>query len=246
MLLRRVIEHVKEQNWTAVVIDFVIVVLGVFMGIQVQGAYQNQRDQELIEDYLHRMHADVVLSIQETQNTKKFVAENLENLLVVISSTTKCAIAEDNKDTFANGLYHLGKTIPAQFVNGTLTELRASGRLLLLKNSELREAINEAVRVHEYIESVWRSFSSRAGLHRDYVDSKVIYLFDRPSGGFSKIKWNEIDIEFETVCNDREFISRLSSLQRSANVNIDWLDRSLKAYENLKTNLENELKLNNS
>jgi hypothetical protein len=35
MLLRRIIEHVKVQNWTAIVIDFVIVVVGVFIGIQV-------------------------------------------------------------------------------------------------------------------------------------------------------------------------------------------------------------------
>ncbi len=35
MLLRRVIDHVKHQNWTAVALDFVIVVVGVFIGIQV-------------------------------------------------------------------------------------------------------------------------------------------------------------------------------------------------------------------
>lgn len=35
MLPRRVIEHVKNQNWTAVALDFVIVVAGVFIGIQV-------------------------------------------------------------------------------------------------------------------------------------------------------------------------------------------------------------------
>jgi len=35
MILRRVIEHVKAQNWFAVGIDFLIVVVGVFIGIQV-------------------------------------------------------------------------------------------------------------------------------------------------------------------------------------------------------------------
>lgn len=35
MLLRRITEHVKAQNWTAVALDFVIVVVGVFIGIQV-------------------------------------------------------------------------------------------------------------------------------------------------------------------------------------------------------------------
>lgn len=35
MILSRVITHVREQNWTAVAIDFVIVVVGVFVGLQV-------------------------------------------------------------------------------------------------------------------------------------------------------------------------------------------------------------------
>jgi len=35
MILRRVTEHVRNQEWTAIAIDFVIVVVGVFVGIQV-------------------------------------------------------------------------------------------------------------------------------------------------------------------------------------------------------------------
>lgn len=35
MILRRLTEHVKAQNWFAVALDFVIVVIGVFVGLQV-------------------------------------------------------------------------------------------------------------------------------------------------------------------------------------------------------------------
>ncbi|MBC7657157.1 MAG: hypothetical protein H7147_08290 [Frankiaceae bacterium] len=35
MILRRVIDHVRQQEWTAIWIDLVIVVVGVFIGIQV-------------------------------------------------------------------------------------------------------------------------------------------------------------------------------------------------------------------
>ena len=35
MMLRRIFEHVKTQNWFAVGLDFLIVVTGVFIGIQV-------------------------------------------------------------------------------------------------------------------------------------------------------------------------------------------------------------------
>ncbi len=34
MILRRVISHVRNQEWTAIFLDFLIVVLGVFIGIQ--------------------------------------------------------------------------------------------------------------------------------------------------------------------------------------------------------------------
>ena len=34
MSLRRVMHHVKQQQWAAIAIDFAIVVLGAFIGIQ--------------------------------------------------------------------------------------------------------------------------------------------------------------------------------------------------------------------
>jgi hypothetical protein len=44
MLLRRIIEHVKAQNWFAVGLDFVIVVAGVFIGLQVQQWNEARKD----------------------------------------------------------------------------------------------------------------------------------------------------------------------------------------------------------
>ena len=35
MILKRVVEHMKQQQWSAVVIELTIVVLGVFIGLQV-------------------------------------------------------------------------------------------------------------------------------------------------------------------------------------------------------------------
>ena len=35
MILRRVVEQLKHQHWAAIAIDLVIVVLGVFIGMQV-------------------------------------------------------------------------------------------------------------------------------------------------------------------------------------------------------------------
>lgn len=51
MILRRVTEHVKAQNWFTVGIDFVIVVVGVFVGLQVQD-WNDSRKERVEESVL--------------------------------------------------------------------------------------------------------------------------------------------------------------------------------------------------
>lgn len=237
MLLRRVIKHVADQNWTAVFIDFIIVVVGVFMGIQVQGWYQDQRDKKLITDYLHRLNDDFALSIAGTQRTKAFVRSNLENLTVVVDSLKRCHLPENQRDAFANGFFHMAKLIPAQFVDGTLEELRSSGRLLLLKNDDLRVAINETVRENEYQARVWPALQRRGASNRDYISDYVIFWLDGPVDGFSNISWNLLEFDFEAACGDKVLHARLSDLQRISYVNIDWLDRNLRNFEHTRAAL---------
>ena len=61
MILRRVIEHVKKQHWTAVFLDFVIVVLGVFIGIQVSNWNAERAQRVAAADFHARLLADMRL-----------------------------------------------------------------------------------------------------------------------------------------------------------------------------------------
>lgn len=53
--LLRVAEHVRTQNWTAIGIDFLIVVLGVFVAIQVSNWNAVRGDQQRVADLDTRM-----------------------------------------------------------------------------------------------------------------------------------------------------------------------------------------------
>jgi len=52
MLLRRLMQHVNGQNWIAVGLDFVIVVVGVFIGLQVNNLNQARLERDLFERQL--------------------------------------------------------------------------------------------------------------------------------------------------------------------------------------------------
>jgi hypothetical protein len=59
MLLRRVMAHVKTQDWTAIAIDFVIVVAGVFVGIQVSNWNAARVERELVRGHLSEIAEDL-------------------------------------------------------------------------------------------------------------------------------------------------------------------------------------------
>ena len=59
MLLRRITQHVKDQNWTAVALDFFIVVIGVFIGIQVANWNDTQSNKAGLAATLERLDKEV-------------------------------------------------------------------------------------------------------------------------------------------------------------------------------------------
>jgi len=61
MLLRRMMEHVRTQNWLAVFLDFVIVVVGVFIGIQLGNWNDVRLERSRASVYADRLLDDMKL-----------------------------------------------------------------------------------------------------------------------------------------------------------------------------------------
>jgi hypothetical protein len=59
MRARRVVEHLESQNWTAVVIELVIVVLGVFIGIQVSNWNDNRATERTAARFTEDLKTDL-------------------------------------------------------------------------------------------------------------------------------------------------------------------------------------------
>lgn len=64
MILRRLIEHVRGQSWTAVALDFLIVVAGVFVGIQVSNWNDSRQDRARETRYLTYIAADLQADVR--------------------------------------------------------------------------------------------------------------------------------------------------------------------------------------
>jgi len=59
MILRRIREHVEKHNWFAVAIDLVIVIVGVFLGMQVNNWNEARAERAAAADYRRDIVADL-------------------------------------------------------------------------------------------------------------------------------------------------------------------------------------------
>lgn len=59
MILRRLTQHVKDQNWFAVGLDFVIVVTGVFIGLQASNWNDNRETRQRAAVFSERLTQDL-------------------------------------------------------------------------------------------------------------------------------------------------------------------------------------------
>lgn len=96
MLLRRVMEHVRTQNWTAIFIDFIIVVVGVFIGIQVSN--WNDENARLAKEqaYLVLIHEELIQNSKITDSLLEYystVTQAGERALVYLEGDTECRTA---------------------------------------------------------------------------------------------------------------------------------------------------------
>jgi hypothetical protein len=140
MIFRRISQHVREQNWFAVGIDFVIVVVGVFVGLQVQQWTEAQRQGRLERFYTERLHAEVVslMSIRETLVSMR------SQMDTGLSSATRVLFGEEDRELTE---FECRSMAYSYFVSNptdelaSLIELQSTGQFSVFSNTRVSAAL---------------------------------------------------------------------------------------------------------
>lgn len=141
MLLRRIIEHVRSQNWTAIGIDFVIVVVGVFIGIQAANWNDVRVEEARAGDILERFQADLQADLENFDHRMFFwqtVEEFGEKGLAYSAGRSN----EDLEPWDAVLAFFQASQVGEYYTSSaTFDELKSAGELNLVRNVDLRNAL---------------------------------------------------------------------------------------------------------
>ncbi len=127
MLLRRITEHVKAQNWTAVALDFVIVVVGVFIGIQVANWNDARADKARETALLIELKREIETSIRVTNQKRDAFSQVVSagnRSLKFLASDAPC---ESECWLVLVDFFHASQWQPIDVNQSTYDEMRRQG-----------------------------------------------------------------------------------------------------------------------
>lgn len=217
MILRRITKHVKDQNWFAVGLDFFIVVIGVFIGLQVSNWNDARQDRADETIFLQDLHDDIILASQQSARTEAIrlkQAKDLEagaELVFSEQHNQELTVAECTAMAYSHINNVSRSRLPA------LIHLQSAGRMGIISDRLLTRELAELTQRHEVLDIVIRD---TAGIP---IVNKYPDLFQ------AKAKWSrvansiELERDAETICQLEDLVTN-QALINDIISNVDGYD----------------------
>ncbi len=171
MILRRITEHVKAQNWFAVGLDFIIVVVGVFIGIQVSNWNAAQQRAATADVFEARLIGDIRNEIGVIENRIEIYTDILtiaDRLAVEITGPADALGPDFLRDAhFATSLWRFRRT------QDTYDELLTSGELGLIADTKVRSELSRYYRDLDAVVGIWDKPTKFVDFVRMYIPASV-------------------------------------------------------------------------
>ena len=154
MILNRIGTAVRARDWAAVMIEFSIVVLGIFAALQAEDWNQGRRDRQLEQDYISRLVDETKANIDILTEHEQIFEEKVQFIIALPDLPLDDAFQRDPQGF----MYQLDYSSYVQIPNlrsETYRELESSGRLELLRDAQLRSAIASSINDYRSTQSVF-------------------------------------------------------------------------------------------
>ena len=139
MFLKRLRNEASRQNWFGVAVDLVILVLGVFLGIQVSNWNQGRLDRAEGADYRDQIYLDLESNQRDLAFRVRYDGQILAHAEAALAALDRPV--ENSPGDFIISAYEASNHIPQPVRRDTYDEVQSAGKASFLGNKMLRNRI---------------------------------------------------------------------------------------------------------
>lgn len=141
MIIYRISQAIKDQNWSVITVEILVVIFGILIGLQVDDLNNTRLDRAEARYYTNRL-------IQELTETLDLISAEVDLAGQVITATAEAAamvrtgaITDDNRQYFEEKFSQAFYLPDYRFPVRALSDLRASGHLTIFEDNAVREQL---------------------------------------------------------------------------------------------------------
>lgn len=211
MILRRLSQSLKTQNWAAIWIEFILLVAGVFLGIQV--ANWNAERLERIEE---RQSLGLLLGeVQQNLAYAQFVIDSAQARRTDFEAAlAKLQQKPQGPGNPGVGLVNMTRYRASTPISVTFDDLRSSGKLSKIRNDALRVKLSVYESLILYNERMRADYAARAPDLMSMVSSYASFSYNPGRGdvGNDREVGYDIDVDWQAAGKDRLLVNSVIRL----------------------------------
>lgn len=241
MILNRIGRAFQDKNGSTLLIELVIVVLGIFIGLQVDDWNEERKLRAEDRLYMQRLHADVQAMIES--NAEGLKDRQIDAAFTAVQSLQDCSLENEDKQFFDFALIAHQVIARLLLERATYDEMVAGGALARLKDLGLKQAITRLFAQAETEQQYIEYFASELGQAGGIIWNRVEFRLIPSTEDNCPPKWctepyvQAVSYDFETLCGDGEFRNAMVEVWDSA---VDRRQVSVRMDEQLRA-LEGQL-----
>jgi hypothetical protein len=180
MILRRFVGALRRQDWLTVTLELLIVVIGIFIGLQADAWNESRKERALERAHLEQLYSDLDYNVQRLTELSEQQAELVEELTFVVSVLMNGSIESGETDRFKWALMTMFRYPPPGLRTGGYDTLVASGDLSVLRDLELKTRL---VELHAEVATLRERVEAYTGGYgRDIEIPGAVRAIPHPSG----------------------------------------------------------------
>lgn len=194
MIIQSLVQNLRNQNWFSVALEVGIVVFGVFIGLQVSNWNAGRQDIALERIYLERLLSDMEVSTERQEAEIAMNTAYLKDTDYYALHVRQGTIDSADNERLHRGWDGTGIFPTVQTDLSTISELKDTGNMMLIRNLEIRDVIGEVLASH-------REAQEKAQQHQNAYFAMSVRFADwayvGPAEGGSIGGGEEIDAEYQ-------------------------------------------------
>lgn len=141
MIFRRFSQNLRRQDWFALLLDLLIVVVGIYLGLQVDAWNTSRQDRATEREYLERLLADMDESIEAQIDAQHQFEDSIAATDYIGELQRAGSLDGVDEDRLIAGLNSIGWVVRPASNMATIRELQSTSNISMIRDVATRTAI---------------------------------------------------------------------------------------------------------